>query len=145
MGFLDFFKSGVDPISVYEDSILGQLLWNDDDEAWVGRYNGYIFALAYDKQKEPDKDLINYARNILNSNEWLNKTLAEAKKNWLIENNKYAELLKDEIFNLEFDKIYFFKRKNINSILANLEGPSAERSWRIEFEDMKCIGLGYDT
>jgi len=145
MGFLDFIKSGEEPISVYEDSILGRLLWNDNDEAWIGKYNGYIFTLAYDKKKEPDIDLINHARNILNNTEWLNKTLAEAKNNWLIENNKFAEILKDEIFSLKLDKFYFFKRKNVNSILANLEGGSAERSWRIEFKEMKCIGMGYDT
>jgi len=33
------------PAPEYVDQVLGAMNWSEDDEAWIGEYNGFRFAL----------------------------------------------------------------------------------------------------
>jgi len=49
LGLFDrFFKKGEDPVEEYFNSSLGKMLWDDDEESWVGRYKDFKFLISYE-------------------------------------------------------------------------------------------------
>lgn len=37
-----------EPMREFIDPVLGAMKWNEDDEVWIGEYNGFQFALSYE-------------------------------------------------------------------------------------------------
>jgi hypothetical protein len=143
VSFLEkLFDNGEGPLTSVEDSRLGLMMWSKDDEAWIGTYNGLRFALAYDRKAAPTARLLSYAKEMLGDPEWLASTLEEEKKKWAA---KVPPSVKDEVATLRFGLIYFSMRKERGYVIADVEGGGDNRSWRIEFIDRKCAGLGFDT
>jgi hypothetical protein len=68
-----------EPTPEFVDPVLGAMKWNEDDEAWIGEYGGFRFALSYEKKREPTLAVIEYARETLANPQGLNDGLAQAK------------------------------------------------------------------
>jgi len=143
MNFLKkLFEKGETPIPIVEDPTLGRLEWSEDDEAWIGSFNGFRFALSYERKSAPPPRLSDYARDVLGNPAWLTDTLEMEKRSWA---SKVPPNVKDEVASLKFGIIHFSMRKDRAYIIADVEGGGDERSWRIEYHDRECDGLGFDT
>ena len=137
-----FCKKGEDPIPIIEDRTLGRLEWSNDDEAWAGTFNGFRFALSYEGKSAPTPRLLDYAKDALGSPGWLTGTFEIEKSSWA---SKVPPNVRDEVASLKFGIIQFSMRKDSGYIIADVEGGGDNRSWRIEYHDRVCGGLGFDT
>lgn len=136
------FDKGEEPVATYDDPKLGSMKWSEDDEAWVGEYDGIEFTLAYERESSvPIKEVLIYAAEMLGDLEWLREDLEREKQKTLKE---YNEFFRDEIEALQFERINFHVRKDQRSIFAHLAGGKDYRLWRIEYSDRRCGGIGYD-
>ena len=144
MGFFKkLFEKGEDPVPTFEDPTLGHMEWSEDDEAWVGAYNGFRFGLAYEREsKTPTPRVLAYAKDVLGEADWLASTLESEKKVWI---SKVPPSVKEEVARLKFGLVYFSFRKGSGYIIADVEGGGDDRCWRIEYHDRKCDGMGFDT
>jgi hypothetical protein len=142
MGFFsDLFKKGEDPERLCTDAVLGPMKWSDDDEAWFGEHNGRKFSLAYEWTKTPPDALVTYAREALHDTDWLASSFTAAKERAKEERGApYAA----EVDSLSFGRIHFYLHKGKRRIIADLDGGKDDRSWRIEYADRTCEGMGFD-
>lgn len=124
------------------NSILGLMLYNDDDESWVGHFNSFEFHLAYNESTSPSDRLIEYAISVLSTPDWLQSELNKEKINI---QSYYDDSLKSEIQSLDYVNIMFYERGDSLNILAQLSDDLGDRLWRIEFTNRKCDGIGFDT
>ncbi len=124
------------------DPILGQTEWSEDDEAWCGEFEGFRITISYEWTKEPDPGLVEYAREILRSQNWLTDCLEREKTT---AKSEYGDDYSREIELLEYGTIHFMLQKKIRVILADLQKGRDFRAWRIEFQDRNCIGIGFDA
>jgi hypothetical protein len=152
MGFFsNLFKSGEDPEPTFTDPVLGEMKWSDDDESWVGSYNGFNFGISYDRKARPDESLLAFAREILSDPAWLNSSLAAAKE-------KHKDKLSpkqrpfytpeiDELTweNINFSKLSSGKDRGKHFIIADLKPGRDYRSWYTEFIERTCYGLGFNS
>ena len=136
------FEKGEDPLPVVEDPQLGSLKWSKADEAWIGSYNGFRFALACGRKAAPAPNLSAYAKDVLGDRGWLAGTLEMEKSNWA---TKVPPGVKDEVAGLKFGLIHFSMHEDRGYIIADIEGGGGNRSWRIEYHNRECDGLGFDT
>jgi hypothetical protein len=144
MGLFDFFKkrpAPPKPQEQYVDPILGALAWSEDDEAWAGERDGLKFFIAYGGQATPENELLQYARDVLTNPSAFQDTVERAKPDAMAKHPKLA----DEIAGLSVEAIHFYEFKNTRRILADLAGGQGDRSWRIEFRERDCDGIGFDT
>ncbi|HWA28523.1 MAG TPA: hypothetical protein VG734_22930 [Lacunisphaera sp.] len=142
MNFLKkLFAKGEEPLSVYDDPVLGRTEWSADDEAWIGAYQQVRFALAYDREARPTPRLLSYARDVLGDPAWLSSTLEEEKALAA----KSSPDLRSEIAGLKLGLVHFAISKGREYIIASVEGGNDPRCWRIEYHGRKCDGLGFDT
>ena len=136
------FEKGEDPLPIVEDPKLGRLEWSKDDEAWIGFFNGFRFALSYERKVAPTPRLSDYAKDVLGNPGWLTGTLEMEKSSWA---SKVPPNVKDEVARLKFGIVQFSMRKDCGYIIADVEGGGDNRSWRIEYHDRECDGLCFDT
>lgn len=142
MGFFsDLFKKGEEPQPSYTDGVLGAMTWSPEEEAWCGQYRGQQFSLAYEWTKTPPDALISYAREALHDPGWLAASLAEAKAR---ARQECGDSYQAEIESLALGQIHFYLHKGARRIIADLEGGPEDRSWRIEYGDRVCEGIGFD-
>lgn len=142
MGFFsELFKKGEEPQQSFTDGVLGSMTWSQDDEVWFGQYSGKKFSLAYEWTKTPPEALITYAREVLNNSAWLASNLAEAKER---AKQKCGDSYVAEIDALTWGRIHFYLHKGKRRIIADLDGGKDDRSWRIEYGDRTCEGIGFD-
>jgi len=143
MSFLSkLFDKGEAPLLSVDVAPLGQMVWSSDDEAWIGTREGVQFALGYERKATPSSNLVAYATEVLADPSWLASTLEEEKNSWA---SKVPTSEKSEVATLRFGLIYFSMHKNQGYIFAIVEGGRDNRSWRIEYHDRHCDGLGFDT
>jgi len=131
-----------EPIPELVDPVLGAMKWSEDDEAWIGEYNRFRFALSYERKREPALAIVEYARRTLANPQWLNDGLAQARAT---APRDFGHYYIDEVNSLIFGLIHFYSYKGQSRIFAELEGGKDFRCWRIEFSEMKCEGLGFDS
>jgi hypothetical protein len=131
-----------EPMPEFVDPVLGAMKWNEDDEAWIGEYNGFRFALSYERKREPTLAVIEYARETLANPQHLNDGLAQAKA---AAARDYEQYYLDEARSLIFGLIHFYFYKNQPRIFAELEGGRDFRCWRIQYSGTKCEGMGFDN
>jgi len=142
MGFFaNLFKKGEDPDKLCSDELLGLMKWSEDDEAWFGEYNGAKFSVAYDGLQKPSVEVVAYAREVLGDPGWLASTLAEAKS---AAKRERGDFYHSEIDSLSFGEIHFYLHQGKRRIIAHLDGGKDDRSWRIEYADRHCEGIGFD-
>jgi hypothetical protein len=131
-----------EPTPEFVDPILGAMKWNEDDEAWIGEYKGFRFALSYAGKREPTSAVIEYACETLANPQRLIDGLAQAKA---AAARDYEPYYHDEANSLIFGLIHFHFHKNQPRIFAELEGGRDFRRWRIEYSGTKCEGMGFDN
>lgn len=125
------------------DDKLGSLKWSNDDDSWVGIFNGLKFDLSYEKNTtSPSNELRSYAYSILSHREFLEETLSIEKNKWI---DEYPDH-KEDIEALQFDYVSFYRYKGKhNRIFAHLTPENDVGLWRIEYSDRKCEGMGFDS
>jgi hypothetical protein len=139
--------------------------WTEDEEAWVGAYNGFVFSIAFDGHERPSSELITFARETLGNRDWIEETLDGAKQNFVAD---YGARYSEEIRSLEFGTLhflvwkpnrlaqflvdpfaFFFKPRSSNvptpGIIANLSGGKDCRSWWAHYTGKHCDGIGFDS
>jgi hypothetical protein len=132
-------KKGEEPVQIYSDEILGELLWNEDCESWVGTYDGLKFDISYDYEKTPGYDVLEHARKYITDKNWLAKTLEEAKQHAL---NAYPASFREEINSLTFKKLCFFDHERLH--IQFFEDDN-EPWWFAELYDGNLKHVGFDT
>ena len=129
------------PLQRYEDEVLGSMIWSQVDEAWSGECNGIRYLISYNHQAVPDPKLLAYARDVLANRDIFNRAIERAKASALAANPRFAE----EIAELRVDAIYFYSSRTTLGIMVDLAGGREGRSWRVEFGEDGCEGIGFDT
>jgi hypothetical protein len=125
-----------------EDPVLGPLQWSEDDEAWVGKYGGYRIAIRYTGAAAAAPELLAYARKFLGQDgATFTQTLAEARAAHADEFERWAS----EFAGLQVETLRFAMSNRGMGCFVDLAGGEPERSWRVEFDGMKCLGFGFDT
>jgi hypothetical protein len=137
---LNLLKKREDPLERYNDDGLGLMVWSEDDEAWGGEYGGIKYLIGYDSQATPRSDLLAYARSILDDVPQLKNKIEQAKEIAIAENAGLAK----EITLLRIESVFFYHHKERRRILASLAGGLKNRLWRVEFEEDKFEGIGFD-
>jgi hypothetical protein len=142
MGFLGkLFKKRPEPPPPFTDAVLGLMEWSEDDESWMGKYNGFDFALGYEGEPALTQAVLDYAKVFLSQPDWLASALAAEKKRW---ESRVPKRLWPELEALRFGIIYFSMFHGPYTF-ATLEGGQDPRCWRIEYHGHECDGMGFDT
>lgn len=137
-----FGPRGPEPVSRVDDPVFGSLVWSDDDEAWVGEYGGYCIAISYSGAAEPAPDLLAYAREFLGvDGAAFTRNLAVARKAHAHEFKQWAS----EFAGLQAEMLSFIVSKRGMLCFVNLGEGERDRSWRVEFDGIRCEGFGFDT
>jgi hypothetical protein len=136
------FKRGEPPTPMVHDSVLGELKWSEDDEAWHGSYRGRVFSVAYDGSPMPSPRVLAYAREILDDPSWLETSLAQAKAEAA---KDFSDFYAAELQALTLGEVHLFVNdRRGECIIAILDGGKDDRAWRIEFTGKRCEGIGFD-
>lgn len=140
--FKRWFNKPPKPVLGYEDLQLGMMHFDDEDETWVGRYNGFEFRIGFEHQKLPQSELLQYCFDILSNGSALEQILVQQKDQ--LKQSANSEL-HDEIDALQFFNLMFYRNDQQLCILAQLTDDDSERLWRVEFFDGQCGGIDFDT
>jgi hypothetical protein len=143
VGWLDFLlkPKGEDPRERFEDEVLGPMSWSEDDESWAGEHNGIRFLIRYEGRSTPTDDLLAYGRETLGDLGSFLGAIDRARRTMIAEYPRLA----DEIAGLRVEDVYFSRNKAGRYIFATLAGGQRDRSWRVEFTEKHCEGIGFDT
>ena len=142
------------PITSLDHPRLGQLSWSRDEEGWTGEVAGICFVIDRSSGAQPDPRLIEYAESVLLADpNWLLSELEAAKTQFLQQcrdrSEEMAAYYSPEVDTLRYEVVVFRVRRRRVRIFADLgerSAPSApDRSWRIQFVERSCEGLGFDT
>jgi hypothetical protein len=137
-----FGPRGPEPVARMDDPTFGLLVWSGDDEAWVGEYGGYRIAIGYSGSAAPAAELLVYARDFLGPNgATFARILAEEQAAHAHEFKRWAS----EFAGLRPGTLGFGMSNRGIGCFVDLVGGEPERSWRVEFDGMRCLGFGFDT
>ena len=137
--FSRIFRKGEDPIEKYNDSDLGDMIWDSDEESWVGTYDNFKYLLSYEYKAEPTPEIIQYAKSVLFDTNWLNSTLDTCKSVAL---KDYPENRHSEIQNLKYKRFCF---QGDNMILIQFFERDDEPYWSADIVGVEFRGIGCDT
>lgn len=137
-----FGPRGPEPVIRVDDPVFGPLVWSEDDEAWVGGFGGYPIAIGYSAAAEPAPDLLAYAREFMGADgATFTRNLAEAREAQAGEFDRWAS----EFTGLQVETLRFGVSNRGLGCFVDLIGGERDRSWRVEFDGMRCLGFGFDT
>jgi hypothetical protein len=137
-----FGPRGPEPVSRVDDPVFGPLVWSEDDESWVGEYGGCQIAIGYSGSAAPAPELLTYAREFLGpQGAMFTQSLAEARAAHAHEFQRWAS----EFAALRVGTLGFWMSQRGMGCFVDLIGGERDRSWRVEFELMRCLGFGFDT
>ena len=142
MGILSFLGRSKNAVPLLEHPALGKLAWSSEEREWQGSHNGLVFSLSYEGGPEPSSELLAYAQQFLQPESLLGASLEREKQQWIHWYPNSAA----EVAVLQFEHITFYRHKGKLRIFASLK-PEGERgrAWRIEFGEVTCEGLGFDS
>lgn len=130
-----------EPAPPFDDPILGTVTWIEDTDGWCGTFNGFRFVLTHERTSPPPAPLRAYAVEFLSDREWVEGAIAEA----IATSPPYLRHFADEMRELEYEELRFSIGARGRGVFAVL-GPGRDfRCWRLEFDDLKCLGIGFDT
>ncbi len=69
------------------------MVWDDDEEAWLGTINGVTIAVAYSGLPEPDTSLLVYAESLTQEPQWLARHIQQQVEKFSSEHPYYHEEL----------------------------------------------------
>jgi len=125
-----------------DDPVLGPLVWSEDDESWVGEYGGYRIAIGHSGIAVPEPELLVYARKFLGpSGAKFTRNLSEARAARAHEFGRWAS----DYAVLRVGTLRFGMSKRGKGCFVDLIGGEPDRWWRVEFDEMRCLGFGFDT
>lgn len=137
-----FGPRGPEPVGHADDPLFGPMVWSDDDESWVGEYGGYRIAIGYSGSSMPAPELLAYAHEFLGPNGVaFTRNLAAARAAQAHEFRRWAS----EFARLRVGTLGFGMSKRGMGWFVDLDGGEQDRSWRVEFDGMRCQGFGFDT
>ena len=137
-----FGPRGPEPVGRVDDSAFGPLVWSEDDESWVGEYGGYRIAIGYSALAVPAPELLAYARDFLGPDgATFTRNLVEARATHAHEFQRWGS----EFAGLRVGTLGFGMSKRGMGCFVDLPGGEPDRSWRVEFDGMRCEGFGFDT
>ena len=139
--FKPWFNKPPKPVFSYEDLQLGMMYFDDEDETWVGRYNGYEFRIGYEYRKRPQRELLRYCFDTLSNRSGLEGILQQQKDQ---QKQPANSVLHAEIDALAYFNLMFYRCDHKMCILAQLTDEHSERLWRVEFYVDQCGGIGFD-
>lgn len=131
------FQPSPSPEPVFEDPTLGHMIWSEDDEAWIGAYNGFRFAFAHEGAARPSARLLSLAADVLGDAAWLANTLEDQKRQMLLElqaasGSKIPDLT-SEVRGLKLGSLHFSTQQDRGYIFADVEGGHGDRfgAWNL--------------
>ena len=137
-----FGPRGPEPVGRVDDLVFGPLVWFNDEESWVGEYSGCRIAIGYSGSAAPAPELLAYTRDFLGPNgATFTRNLAEAQMAHAHKFQRWAS----EFAGLRVGTLGFGISSRGMGCFVDLIGGEPERSWRVEFEGMRCAGFGFDT
>ena len=140
MGFLNrFFKKGEDPEGKYVDPLLGTLLWDEDDESWIGENKNFKFLISYEGKSKPSQEILTYAQSTLLNNDWLEGMLTTCKNSAI---ETYPVKMHEEIKNLKYERICY---QGNNMILIQFFENDDQPFWSADIVGKKFRAIGRDT
>ncbi len=140
MSWREWFRSPP-PLPPQDDPHLGLLTWVEGQDGWCGMFNGFQFVLCHEGSSAPPEGLRASAVEVLSDRDHLQASLARA----IEQAPTHLKRFIDEMRELSYEELSFSADTTARSIFATL-GPGRDyRCWRLEFEDMKCLGIGFDT
>lgn len=139
----------------WQDPRLGRMYYCDEDETWLGWYNGFEFRIAFDGAAQPDEYLLGFCYEVLSAPEALEQTLKEQKQ---LKLGCHGGCFDDEIGLLVYLNLMFYRCGSSLRVLAQLspsipkrgnlpdvvQDTDDERLWRLEFYDGVCQGLDFE-
>ena len=129
------------PLATMLHPTLGPLRWSSEEKGWIGRTNELTFCLSHEGDSEPSRELLAYALSLLSPPRPLLEGLQHAKSTWLAKYPRNAS----EIESLTYEQVTLYRRKGKNRVFAMLDPETDGRAWRIEFQEHRCTGLGFDS
>ena len=112
------FEEPPPPAKIYHHDLLGDMQYIEDDEAWIGVFNGLRVSVAYEGGSEPDSWLIEYAISLVVDRAWLEAAIVEASNKYLTKHPSYT----DEVRGLVIDLIQIYNNESIRSAFIELKG-----------------------
>jgi hypothetical protein len=128
------------PVSLYVDGLLGEMVWSATADGWVGIANSIRYVISYQGDSTPDQLVLEYAKQMLLPNKLMD-AIEQAKPTAIQENQRLSE----EIHGLRLGTVHIGTDGKRGGIFAELEGGRHDRSWRVEFNEEHCEGIGFDT
>lgn len=138
---MSIFWKNVDPLLTILHPTLGSLRWSQEEKEWAGEADGLAFCLSHEGGSEPTAELLAYAESLLFPPTLLLDGLHSERKKWLARYPNKAS----EIDLLKYEHITFYRQKGKNRVFAMLGPETDGRAWRVEFQEHRCTGLGFDT
>jgi len=140
MGWRDWFKT-TPPAPPEHDPRLGQLSWVAEEDGWCGSFNGFRFILGHEGGSHAPEGLKAYALDTLQDRDALLAALSEA----IATAPDHLKPFREEMLQLRYEDLHFSIGPHGRGIFATL-GPGRDyRCWRLEFNDRKCEGIGFDS
>ena len=136
------------PAQQHKDPKLGVMVYNSDDDCWLGNYNCYEYRIAGVQSQPPCPELLRYCFDTLAKKAWLTATLQQ-QKDQIKPTSDPA--LHTEIDDLSYLNLLFYRRENELRLLAQLATSKGEqdnedkRLWHMEFSGGVCEGLAFYT
>jgi hypothetical protein len=121
-------------------STLGLMLYNNDDNTWVGQYNGYQYHIAFEKSAQPATDLLAYCVDFLSNKNWLDNMrpteISRIKSTLAVSSHQ-------EVDSLGYLSFMFYRAEGEPRLLIQLapDGKDNDQDhnwWRMEFVGQKC-------
>lgn len=121
--------------------ILGSLTWTEAEDGWVGQHTGFQIVLAHENRTHPPVPLLAYAVEALRQPHRFREALEAAVANCAPHYRPFQQ----EMAELRYDTLYFSVGKHGRRLFATLTPGREYRAWRLEFRDLVCDGIGFDS
>lgn len=149
-------NSSATPDKQWFDPVLGEMCYCEDDETWVGCFNGFEYRIACLDETCPDEVLLSYCREVLAEPEVLLALLERHKQGKL---GCHGGCFDEEIEQLTYLNLMFYRSSDSLRILAQLSAKAPlhemnsalslvdeddERLWRLECFDGRWQALDFE-
>ena len=134
-------KRSTDLRADFQDEVLGSVVWDPEEEAWVTCVPQPPFRILLAGEGRPDPRLVSHARDIFSSPDKLTTAvtlvLASAAKD--------LPIASTEILGLSVESVALMWPDRPDDGMVYLDGPDTDgRVWRCDYIGRQPQGLGFD-
>jgi hypothetical protein len=132
----------------YIDDNLGALIWNKNDEVWVGEINGLKLEIAHERNMiSPSHHALEYAQEVFNDPSFLEKILKEEKERFIAAIPAVKEISDqlDIVKGLYITDVYISTKNKTKYLYLALGPEYPDKLWRVFFHNGKSGMLGFDS